>query len=211
MVRTASDLYDSLKSFSSIGETSLCHLHKPCNGHPLCSMPSRTSLLDFDYIEKKLAKGKRSTLPSCDGVTLNITRSVFCFVEIKGWKEFVSHNIGDENNLSEVDKITIKEKVVSYKLKEKLIQSIKDCEIITEHTDLFPTIPYAYIIVTDINSDKSAIEDIAANLSSLAETSSVWTYCEETMKDFLKNVNITVKKIYAHCREFDNIISQIVV
>jgi hypothetical protein len=209
MINTASDIYNSLLAFSSLGETTICHLHKPCDGHPLCKTTSNTPVVDFDNIEKKLATGNRSTMPSCDGVTLNNDHSVFCFVEIKGWEKFMLYNISDADTLSQGDRTKVDEQVATYDLKGKLMQSINDCEVVTGQKDLFPRIPYAYVIVTDINSEKEAIKDFAANLSSLAETASVWTYCEEKMKEILKEVDIAVKKVYAHCREFDAVISRI--
>lgn len=209
MITSASDIYNSLLAFSALGETTICHLHKPCDGHPLCKTTSVTPVVDFDYIEKKLATVSRSTMPSCDCVTLNNDHSVFCFVEIKGWEKFVSLKISDAVSPSEGDRTKVDEQVATYDLKGKLMQSINDCEVVTGQKDLFPRIPYAYVIVTDINSEKEAIEDFAANLSSLAETSSVWTYCDEKMKEILKNVDIAVKKVYAHCREFDAVISRI--
>ena len=209
MISTASDIYNLLLAFSTLGETTICHLHKPCDGHPLCKTTSVTPVVDFDYIEKKLATGNRSTMPSCDGVSLNNDHSVFCFVEIKGWEKFVSYNIADAVSPSEGDRTKVDEQVATYDLKGKLMQSINDCEVVTGQKDLFPQIPYAYVIVTDINSEKEAIEDFAANLSSLAETASVWTYCDEKMKEILNEVDIAVKKVYAHCREFDAVISRI--
>lgn len=209
MISTASDIYDSLLAFSTLGETTICHLHKPCNGHPLCKTTSVTPVVDFDYIEKKLATGNRRSMPSCDGVTLNNDHSVFCFVEIKGWEKFVSYYIANAVSPSEGDRTKVDEQVTTYDLKGKLMQSINDCEVVIGQKDLFPRIPYAYVIVTDINSEKEAIEDFAANLSSLAETASVWTYCDEKMKEILSDVDIAVKKVYAHCREFDTVISKI--
>lgn len=209
MISTASDIYNSLLAFSTLGETTICHLHKPCDGHPLCKTTSSTPVVDFDYIEKKLATGNRSSMPSCDGVALNNDHSVFCFVEIKGWEKFVLYNICDAVSPSKGDRTKVDEQVATYDLKGKLMQSIIDCELVTGQKDLFPRIPYAYVIVTDINSEKEAIEDFAANLSSLAETASVWTYCDEKMKEILNDVDIAVKKVYAHCREFDAVISRI--
>lgn len=209
MIKTASDIYNSLLAFSALDETTICHLHKPCDGHPLCKTISNTPVVDFDYIEKKLATGNRSLMPSCDGVALSNDHSVFCFVEIKGWEKFVSRKISDANSPSEEDMAKVDVQAAKYDLKGKLMHSINDCEVVTRQKDLFPRIPYAYVIVTDINSEKEAIEDFAENLSSLAETASVWTYCDEKMKEILKDVDVAVKKVYAHCREFDAVISRI--
>lgn len=209
MISTASDLYNSLLVFSTLGETTICHLHKPCDGHPLCKIASVRPVVDLDYIEKKLATGNRSTEPSCDGVTLSTDHSVFCFVEIKGWEKFVSFKISDAASPSEDDRIKVDKQVANYDLKGKLMHSIDDCEVITGQKDLFPRIPYAYVIVTDINSEQESIDDFAANLSSLAETASVWTYCDEKMKEILNDVDIAVKKVYAHCRDFDVVLSMI--
>ena len=209
MIDSAFALYSTLLSFSQLGETTICHLHKPCNGTPLCMDTSVIALLDFDSIELQLAKGHRPRLPSCDGVALNNAQSVFCFVEIKGWDQFVARNIPDTNNLTATDKTKIDQQTAKYNLKGKFEQSIKDCEEIAGQKDLFLTIPYAYVIVTDINSSTNALDDLYANLSNLAETASVWTYCDDKMKTLLNSVDINVKKVYAHCRDFDSIMSQI--
>ena len=209
MVGSVVELYNTLLSFSKQGETTICHLHKPCNDHPMCSTTSTTPVIDFDNVENQLAQGHRPTLPSCDGVAMNSTKAVFCFVEIKGWDQFVAHNITNMDNLSKDEKAKVDLQAAKFNLKGKLEQSIKDCEEITGQTNLFPTIPYAYVIVTDINSEIAALDDFAANLSTLSETASVWTYCDDKMKALLDNMNLTVKKVYAHCRDFDSKISQI--
>lgn len=211
MAETTVELYDALLAFSNQGETTICHLHKPCDGHPKCLSTSTTPVIDFDIIEKQLAQGHRSSLPSCDGVAMNNTRDVFCFVEIKGWDQYVSRNIANSDNISEDEKAKIDKQASKYNLKGKLEHSIKDCEEITGQTNLFPAIPYAYLIVTDINSDVAALYDFASNLSTLSETASVWTYCDDKMKTLLNSVDITIKKVYAHCRDFDSMISQIMV
>lgn len=208
MIDSASVLYQQLKSFSAQVETTICKLHKPCSNNPICANPSKTLVLDFDYIEKEIAKGKRSLLPSCDCVTIN-KNMVFCFVEIKGWSKFIAFNIADAEHFSVNDKEKIEKQSASYNLKGKLEQSIKDCEEIVSQKGLFPLIPYAYVIVSDINSDNNALGDLASNLTSLAETASIWTYCDEKLKETLNSIDIVVKKVYAHCRDFDQIISMI--
>ena len=121
----------------------------------------------------------------------------------------MARNIANSGNLSEAEKAKIDKQASKYNLKGKLEHSIKDCEEITGQTNLFPTIPYAYMIVTDINSDIAALNDFATNLSTLSETASVWTYCDEKMKNLLNSMDITIKKVYAHCMDFDSKISQI--
>ena len=108
MADTPLELYNELLSFSTSSETTICQLHKPCSGHPLCAIPSKTPVIDFDNIEKQLAKGHRPTSPSCDGVTLSSDHSVFCFFEIKGWDKFVSFNIVDAMNPTEAEKTRLK-------------------------------------------------------------------------------------------------------
>ena len=48
MVGSVVELYYALLSFSKQGETTICHLHKPCNDHPMCSTTSTTPVIDFD-------------------------------------------------------------------------------------------------------------------------------------------------------------------
>ena len=204
MINTPEELYRAVLAYKPGIETSVCLLHKPCKGHPLCSTLSTTEVLDFDAVEKELARGKRSNQPSCDGVTLNTEQTVFCFVEIKGWKDFVRRNVNvADANLSEADKNKIEDKARGYNLKGKLVQSMNDCEVIVNDPDLFLKLPFIYIIVTDIENDRSAAEDIAANLSLLAETASVWTFCDDRMKKQMDTLDDTVMKVYTHCRDFD--------
>lgn len=210
MINTPEELYRAVLEFKPGVESSICLLHKPCKGNPLCSTTSTSEVLDFDAVEKELARGRRSNLPSCDGVTLNIERSVFCFVEMKGWKEFVMRNINvDDATLSEDDKKKIEDQVDRYNLKGKLEQSMDDCEEIAHDSDLFQRLPFIYIIVTDIENDRNAAEDIAANLSLLAETASVWTFCDNSMKKQMNTLDDTVMKVYTHCRDFDDCIANI--
>ena len=210
MINTPEDLYHAVLAFKPGVESYVCQLHKPCKGHPLCSTNSTTEVLDFDAVEKELARGKRSNQPSCDGVTLNPERTIFCFVEIKGWKEFVMRNINvADSDLLEEDKKKIEDKAYSYNLKGKLEQSMDDCKEIANDSALFLKFPFVYIIVTDIENEKSAAEDIAANLSMLAETASVWTYCDKSMKKQMDTLGATVIKVYTHCRDFDTCIAGI--
>ena len=210
MINTPEDLYRAVLACKPGVESSICLLHKPCKAHPLCSTTSTTEVLDFDAVEKELARGKRSNQPSCDGVTLNPERTIFCFLEIKGWREFVKRNINvPDSNLSADDKKKIENKADSYNLKGKLEQSMDDCKEIANDSDLFLKFPFIYIIVTDIENEKSAAEDIAANLSLLAETASVWTYCDKSMKKRMDTLGDAVMKVYTHCRDFDTCIAGI--
>lgn len=210
MINTPQELYLSILAFKADIISTICTLHKPCSVHPLCSNNSSTEVLNFDKVEKELAKGKRSAMPSCDGVSLSKDNSVFCFVEIKGWKKFVDYNIANEfPSISEVEKQKIEEKAASYNLKGKLEHSIANCEEISKQRNVFTNIPYIYVIVTDIEKEKNAIEDFAVNLSSLAETSSVWTICDNSMLQQMNKMDTAIKKVYTHCQDFDACIAEI--
>lgn len=210
MVNTPEDLYNAVLAFMPGIENTICNLHLPCVGHPMCTSPMQVQVLDFDAVEKKLATGRRSTKPSCDGITLNNDKSVFCFIEIKGWRKFIEYNIENiHTNISEQEINLIDQKAASYNLKGKLDQSIIDCEEITSQQGLFMALPYIYIIVSDIEEDKNAIGDIAANLSILAETTSVWKICDEKMIHHLNKQDATVRKVYTHCRDFDSCLQSI--
>lgn len=210
MINTPEELYRAILAFKPGVETSVCSLHKPCKGHPLCCSTSITEVLDFDAVEKELAMGKRSNLPSCDGVTLNLEQSVFCFVEIKGWNEFVKHNINVvDARLTEDSRKKIEEQAERYNLRGKLAHSMDVCEEIANDSELFLKLPFLYVIVTDIENNISAVEDIATNLSLLAETSSVWAFCDNAMKKQMDTLDGTVMKVYTHCRDFDDCIASI--
>lgn len=210
MISTPAELYDAILAFKSDVKSTICLLHKPCKNHPLCSAISSIEVLDFDAIEQEIATGRRSKRPSCDGVTLNKDKSVFCFLEIKGWQKFVEYNMPHDGViLSEENRQKIIAQAEGYNLKGKLEQSRKDCEEIAGQSDLFVSVPYVYVIVTDIIEEKDADKDIAANLSLLAGTASVWNLCDESMLQQMKKIDAAVRKVYTHCQDFDDCLSKI--
>ena len=204
MINTPLELFNAILTFKPDSKTNICHVHKECKVNLRCALPSSSEVLGFDSIEEKLATGKRSKRPSCDGVALSNDHSFFCFVEMKGWQEFVERNIcTDTDLLSGEDLKKIETKAEGYNLKGKLEHSIKDCEEITSQLNLLMAIPYVYIIVTDIKEEQDADKDIALNLSSLAGTASVWQICDESMINKMNTLDSSVKKVYTHCCDFD--------
>jgi hypothetical protein len=209
-IKTPIDLYNAILAFKPDSKTIICHLHKPCVSTPLCLTQPTSEVLDFDGVEKKLATGKRSSQPSCDGVTLSKDNSTFCFVEIKGWQKFVELNISSNGTpISEEDQKIIKTKAAEYNLKGKLEHSIRDCEEITCQRNLFLSVPHVYIIVTDIKEEQDADKDIALNLSLLAGTASIWQICDENMIQQMNTIETSVKKVYSHCHNFDRCLEDI--
>ena len=211
MIDTPAKLYDSINTNYSGLETNICFLHKPCKATRLCSTPSKIAVIDFDTVERQTAKSEhRSLQPSVDAITYTESNRIFCFVEIKGWQEFMKHNqITSYEHPSEDDKVLVAEKAKSYNLSKKFEYSCNLCKKIANDSQVLAKMPVAYIIVSDINVGSQAIDDIASNLTSLADSSSIWSICDTEMFNNLQIVYGIVEKYYIHCQDFDDLLNKI--
>lgn len=211
MFPTPIQVYKKLLQTVKVSETVLCNLHKPCKDNRQCRSVSSYKVLDFDAVEKEMsAREKRAPHPSVDAVACTKSSKTFCFIEMKGWKEFVKHNgIKDEIAPSEADVNNVVGKASAYDLQGKFDNSCDLCKTIMSDKSLFEHIKIAYIVVSDVDSRHDAMDDFASNLTSLAMTSSIWTVCDRELEKNLKNVFSVVDKHYTHCQEFDELMEKI--
>ena len=199
---TAKALYDTLKMAYPGTETTLCLLHKPCVKTRRCAVVSCKEILDFDAIERRFHAHAANPLPSVDAVACATEKNLFCFVEIKGWNEFL-YNPHRPVAVSEGE---IEQQVRKYDLKGKLENSMAICLAVNQMPD-FGSIKVRYIVVTDINVQTNPLESLAANLGMLATTSTRWEdLCNKYLKQKLEEV-ADIEKRYIHCKEFDAVMS----
>lgn len=186
----AKDLYELILSkYPDIGEYDICDLHKPCSKTRGCTTPASHSCIDFDKVETEFDRGK-SSRPSVDAVTY--AGDQFCFIEIKGWKEFLKWHVPDINKIQTQSQ---------YDFKGKFETSRDICIGIADATKLFDTIQAIFILVTDIDVNENAMQNFYANLMSLATTATNWeTHCNIALKGSLDNQITTVPKYYVNCK-----------
>lgn len=90
MNMTPEHIYKQVMTKTGVTPCSLCQLHVPCQHTPSCISLQQTPVINLDEVETQWhsAQGCASS-PSSDA--LSYTEKVLCFVELKGWKEFLSH------------------------------------------------------------------------------------------------------------------------
>lgn len=188
---SAKELYELILSkYHTVGESVICDLHKPCSKSRGCNTPSSHSCIDFDKVETEFNRN-RSSVPSVDAVTYSGNK--FCFIEIKGWKEFLKWNIQD------IGKI---QSQAQYDLKGKFETSRNICSDIAGTATLFDTIQEIFILVTDIDVNENAMQNLYVNLMSLASTASDWeARCNIALKNRLNSQITTVPKYYVNCKD----------
>ncbi len=203
METSPKELFDRIKSIYPDHSTKICALHKPCTPKRQCKVGSNKEVLDFDEITKQenIKKSVEST-SSVDAITYTDNNCYFCFVEIKGWYEFLYNS----HRKKKVTKSEIQKQVDKYDLKKKLDNSIQLCKEIT-HNNIFENIPIYYIVVTDIDVNTNPLESLQGNLMFLAQTSSKWTdICNNLLKSKLDEIT-DIKKGYFYCRQFSDAIT----
>lgn len=205
MVKTPAELYLKLLSDFTISEHVICDLHKPCNkscGHR-CDTTLTHKVIDFDKVKTEYQRGKSEPQKaSTDGFTYK--ESLYCFVELKGWVDFLGHN--DPSTLES----EIKEQVGKYDLNKKLTDSMLICKDIAEDENIFQNAAIAFILVTDIDINENGAFEFYTDLMNLAETSNNWMdLCNQELKGKLSSLPAGISTYYIKCQEFDKTISKL--
>ena len=199
----ADELYKLILSkYPNIGEKIVCDLHKPCHKQRQCPDKVTTRLIDFDEVKTEFSKVEKiAASASVDGVTYK--GQIFCFVELKGWKEFLKHNQPPTD-------AGITEQSGKYNLKDKYECSRSICERLSGNNDLFASIENVFILVTDIDISENPLLQFQSNINALAQTSTIWEYkCNNALKSELNKQIKTIKKYYTNCRCLDQTLAQI--
>ena len=200
MITNPTDLYSKFLSDYKLLEQILCDLHKPCNnatGHR-CTTVLKQKVLNFDEVKTEYQRGKKDPQKaSVDGFTYK--DKLFCFVELKGWTDFLTFHTNPDTLKSE-----IKEQADKYDLNKKLTDSMLICKDVAENAELFSDIPIAFILVTDIDIDEDGTMELYSDLMSLAETSTSWkVICNRELKGKLSTLPSTISTYYIKCQKFD--------
>lgn len=193
---TAKELYDLIISQKLSTETCICRLHHPCSTTSLCSQDSQIPVIDFDTVKTVIDKRKkRKSYSSVDALTYK--QNDLLFVEIKGWKEFISHT-------AKISKTKIQKQVDKFDLSKKLLDSISICCDLANDPDFLADKPSVYVIATDIDPTRNALGALAMSLNVLANTSSQWEQvCIQIMSESIAGIS-GMKTHYLYCKDFDS-------
>lgn len=206
MIRTPAELYAKLISDFDLPEHILCDLHKPCNksnGHR-CRSVMAYPMIDFDEVKTEYQRGKSGNpKSSVDGFTFK--KQLCCFVELKGWADFLTFHTNSDTLQAEIE-----EQADKYDLNKKMMDSLSICREVAENADIFKDASIAFILVTDIDVDEDGTMEFYSNLMDLAETSSDWeTICNRELKDKLLSLPSDISTYYVKCQKFDEVISKL--
>lgn len=204
MIKTPAELYVKLSSDFNMSEHILCDLHKPCNksnGHR-CKSIMAYPIIDFDEVKTEFQRGKSGNpKSSVDGFTYK--NELCCFVELKGWADFLTFHKNPDTLQKEIEN-----QVNKYDLNKKLVDSMSICREVSENANIFKDASIAFILVTDIDVDEDATMELYSNLMRLAETSSDWqVICNRELKDKLLSLPSDISTYYIKCQKFDEIMS----
>lgn len=158
----ASETYKLVQEFALLTDHTFCYLHK-CAEPITCAFHQHHDMLNFDdvktcYCEKRGIKSCKSV----DALSYN-DKGILFLIEIKGWELYEKHY----NPKTEQE---VKAKVKKYKLVTKLSDSLEICKDVLSETWTEVVLPIVYFVVSDVK--RKAVEELAAALSVLAETSS---------------------------------------
>lgn len=206
MIKTPAELYAKLLSEYHLSENVLCDLHKPCNkaGGHRCSTILAHKVIDFDKVKTEYQRGKTEPQKaSTDGFTFK--NQLFCFVELKGWANFLVFH----TNLSTLQS-EIKEQANKYDLNKKLTDSMLICKDVAQNEEIFKYARIAFVLVTDIDIEDDGTMEIYSDLMSLSETSTSWELvCNRELKGKLSALPSTVNTYYIKCQKFDEIMTKL--
>jgi len=206
MIQTPAELYAKLISDFDLSEHILCDLHKPCNksNGRRCKSVMTNSIIDFDEVKTEYQRGKSGDpKSSVDGFTYK--NQLCCFVELKGWTDFLTFHTNPDMLQMEIENQANK-----YDLNEKLMDSMSICREVSENADIFKDVSIAFILVTDIDVDKDGTMELYSDLMGLAETSSDWqVICNRELKDKLLSLPSDISTYYIKCQNFDETISKL--
>jgi len=196
---TPAELYRLLKyRYQDFAVDSICDVETTCSRNGFCEHRQRIPVIDFDKVKNSFYKGHRSPA-SVDAVCVSGKGTYFCFVELKGWKNYMK--------FEEKQKNSIEETAGGYHLTEKLEGSEQLCIELSEDENLFASMPVVFLLVTDIEVEEDGIGAFAQGMFALAETSSDrYVRCRAAAKDVLKS-QIRVEHGYICCKDFDKCVS----
>lgn len=150
---TPIELYEFLRSqYSDLEVDSICQIEKTCKRTEFCKNKQSRPVLDFDEIKEnyynKIGVDKKPA--SVDAVCVGDSQKYFCFVELKGWRIYISKLDKQKRSVSETAE--------GYNLSGKLKDSQTLCTALTSDKDLFANMPVVFLLVTDIDVNKEGLK-----------------------------------------------------
>ncbi len=192
---TPSELYRLLKNVCPDLEVeSICDVETTCKRNGFCGHRQGVPVVDFDKVKSSFYKGRRSPA-SVDAVCVSGKGKYFCFVELKGWKNYLRFENKQKNSVEET--------VSGYHLGKKLEDSERLCVDISGDESLFDSMPVVFVLVTDIEVKEHGLESFADNMFALAETASEhYLECRTAARNVIES-EIYVEHDYICCKDFD--------
>lgn len=181
---------------------SVCCTETNCKKRGYCLDKQSYPVLDFDEIKKEYYHGQPVSMPaSVDAVCVGSKQKHVCFVELKGWENYISH-ISQQRD-------SIEETAGGYNLDGKLLDSQELCKKITSDPDLFLNIPTIFLLVTDIDVKTHGIESFADNMLALASTGTdIYSQCATAAKRTLDS-EIHIDHYFIYCKDFDEFVANL--
>lgn len=198
---TPSELYDCIKAKYPIHEVGcVCCVESTCNRRGYCTDKQKVPVLDFDKIKDSYYHGQTIATPaSVDAVCTGGCNKYFCFVEMKGWDNYI--------NYLDKQKRSVDDTIGDYNLSGKLKDSQNLCVLLANDKDLFAHMPVVFLLVTDIDVKKHGAVALADMLNKLGGNSSdIYSQCVSKSQKTLDS-DIHIEHQYVYCREFDDAIS----
>lgn len=200
---TPKELYDLICSQMPGYEVpSICYVEKNCLKNGFCSSLQSNPVIDFDNVKNKYYRDLKEPTPaSVDALTAGVHGTALCFVELKGWKNYIDHHTKQKK--------TVQETASGYNLAGKLSDSQTLCIDLSKEPDIFAHMPVRFILVTDIDPTVSGIEYIHSMFIALAETTTeLYSQCITESQKALDS-DIHIDKVFIQCKDFDRYIATI--
>lgn len=197
------DLYEIIRAKYPCKEVAgVCYVNKDCKRLGFCSSTQQTRILDFDEIKNLAYHGSKKSMPSSvDAVCLSGNKQTFCFVELKGWQQYIDYLTKQ--------RYSVEETVDDYNLKGKLTDSQELCMLLASDIDAFAEIPVCFILVTDIDTSTKGLDSFHSMMTDLANcTDDLYSSCVSAARKTLDS-EIHINHYYITCKQFDQFLSRI--
>lgn len=196
---TPSELFRILaEKYPSHVVSSICEVETTCRRRGFCEDKQENTVIDFDEVKNDFYQGTRRP-SSVDAVCVGKTGKYFCFVELKGWKNYM--------RFLNKQKVSVEETANGYDLSGKLEDSQRLCVALTGEDSLFAEMPVVFVLVTDVEVESDGSKLFADLMFKLADTSSdTYSKCISAAKQTL-DTQVRIDHDYISCKDFDKHIS----
>jgi len=158
-----------------------------------CCTKALTEVYDFD--ECKTMLSKHLTDPkSCDGLKIMPKKGMIDFIEFKGWRKFIEHQMKDVNEIEKIE-----QQINNFRLDVKITDSLLVLENLIHQADfqLKVSEKRAYldtakrvIILTDIEElNQSPLEQLTVTLGNLSSMPSIESRIAEKFSTEINSIS----------------------